>query len=204
MKRTLLLACISAIAAGLAPAVSAQAPGGPHGPGHVGAGHGGPGPAGFGLLQFDANADGRLTRAEFDAAQKARFDEIDADKDGSATREEMRAAMKAGRDKAQKARFTALDTDRNGQLSESELKAAPEGGPRGRGPGGPRGGPGKGDHAQGERIGGDADKDGEFTFAEFTARPSEMFTRADANKDGVVTIAELQANAPGMGPGAPR
>lgn len=34
----------------------------------------GPGAAGFALLQHDANGDGRLTRAEFDAAQRARFD----------------------------------------------------------------------------------------------------------------------------------
>ena len=45
----------------------------------------GPGAAGFALLHHDANGDGRLTRAEFDAAQRARFDGVDANKDGSAT-----------------------------------------------------------------------------------------------------------------------
>jgi Ca2+-binding EF-hand superfamily protein len=41
----------------------------------------------------------------------------------------------------------------------------------------------------------DADNDGKLTFAEFTAHPTEAFTRADTNKDGTVTIAELQARA---------
>ena len=43
----------------------------------------------------------------------------------------------------------------------------------------------------------DADRDGKVTFAEFTARGAEAFTRADTNKDGTVTISELQALKPG-------
>jgi hypothetical protein len=191
---------------------------------------------GFGLLQFDANADGRLTRAEFDAAQRARFNQLDGNKDGSATPEEIRAGMQAQaqarREEAQKARFAELDKDKNGQLSQSEfLTASPErdrgprgmqfGGPDGRqppmlaaggprGPGGPlmfggrgprdRAGPGAPGQAgappadRAQRAGpADADGDGKLTFAEFSARGIEAFTRADANKDNIVTIAELQA-----------
>ena len=57
----------------------------------------GPGPGGFGLLEFDTNADGRLTKAEFDAAQRTRFNEMDGDKDGFTTREEMQASFEARR-----------------------------------------------------------------------------------------------------------
>jgi hypothetical protein len=41
--------------------------------------------------------------------------------------------------------------------------------------------------------GGDADKDGTLTRAEFLARPVAMFDHADTNKDGVVTADELKA-----------
>ncbi len=174
----------------LAGAAVAQPPGGP-GPGGR---HGGP----FGLLAMDTNADGKLTRAEFDAGQRARFAEIDANKDGSATPEEFRkfheakgAEMKA---ELSKARFEALDKDKNGQLSPAEMAAGP--GKDGRD--GPRGehrqhGKDRGEHG---RRGGDDDAK-PVSFTEFSARGAEAFTHADANKDGTVTIAELQALKPG-------
>lgn len=203
MKFRLLAAAGLALVAG---AAVAQPPGGGRGPG------------GFGLLEFDANADGKLTKAEFDGAQRARFNRIDANKDGSATPEEFQAARKAEaearRAEMTKTRFTALDTDKNGQISQSEFAAggpAPgrDGGmgPRGHGgrggppmaDGGPRGpgGPGAPSGAGPQRAGRqDANTDGKVTFAEFSARGLEGFTRADANKDGIVTIAELQAMRP--------
>jgi len=167
----------------------------------------GPGAAGFALLQHDANGDGRLTRAEFDAAQRARFDGVDANKDGSATPAEFKASRKAQAGAMRAAsmikRFDELDTDRNGQLSRTEFSTRPvlngrdghqrhEGGRRGGrdcpGPNGP--GPAK-------RA--DANADGTLTLGEFTARGAEVFTKADANKDGVVTVTEMQS----MGPSRP-
>ena len=61
MKYRIIAAATLALFAG---AASAQPPGedGPRGRG----------PGGFGLLEFDTNADGKLTKAEFDAAQRAR------------------------------------------------------------------------------------------------------------------------------------
>lgn len=163
-------------------------------------GHG-HGPGGFGLLELDTNADGKLTRAEFDAAQRARFNQIDANKDGSATSEEFKAfrdaEMQKRRAEMAKIRFDRLDTDKNGQLSQTELAARPDGDDdHGRGRGGRhdghgRGGPGK---ADGHRA--DADKNSKVTLAEFSARGLEAFNRADANKDGTVTVAELQAMRP--------
>ena len=218
MKRHLVLAASLLALAGPA---TAQLPGLMHGPG---------GPRGFGLLEFDSNADGKLTKAEFDAAIRARFNQIDGNRDGSATPEEIRVGMEAQakehREAAQKARFAELDKDRNGQVSQAEFLAGSESmehGPRmrdGRGPGpmlmfggpnrpfGERGPPGlRGPRADAGppppgaapadrqmRAGpADADGDGKLTFAEFSARTAEAFTRADSNKDGTVTIAELQA-----------
>jgi Ca2+-binding EF-hand superfamily protein len=193
MKRFLpLTAIVIALAAGSA-AVAQQA-----GPSPLKGDHRGHG--GFGLLQFDTNADGKLTKAEFDNAQRTRFNELDGNKDGFATREEMQAAVETRRANAGKERFAVLDTDKNGQLSASEFAAARERGP---GPDGPRmrmggrggpDGPGRpGGFGRGGPGGPDADNDGRISFAEFTARGSEGFARADTNKDGTVTIAELQA-----------
>lgn len=67
---------------------------GPHG----GRGHGGMGgmmAGGHMAMMADANKDGTVTRAEFDAGVKAHFDMADANKDGKITHEERRAAMKA-------------------------------------------------------------------------------------------------------------
>ncbi|RYZ12611.1 MAG: calcium-binding protein [Alphaproteobacteria bacterium] len=163
----------------------------PAGPGR------GPGPGGFGLLEFDGNADGKLTKTEFDAGQRARFDKIDANKDGSITREERAAYFKADADarraEVTKTRFADLDKDKNGQLSQSEFSA---GGARadGKGPGRHHGGRSMGGNP--ERVRADADKDAKTSFADFSARGAEAFARADANKDGTVTIAELQALKP--------
>lgn len=202
MKLRLFAAAAIALAAG---AASAQPPGA--------ASHGRDrGPSGFGLLEFDANADGKLTKAEFDAAQRARFNQIDANKDGTATSEEFQTARKAAGEarKAEisKARFTALDTDKNGQISQAEFAAgAPgrdgnKGGRRsgghrhmGPGPGGPQAAAGPDGAKRAGRQ--DADSDGKITFAEFSAGGTAAFTRADANKDGTVTVAELQAMKPG-------
>jgi EF hand len=188
--------------------------------------HGPGGLRGFGLLEFDANADGKLTKSELDAGIRARFNQIDGNRDGAATPEEIRVGMEAQakehREAAQKARFIELDKDKNGQISQIEFLAGAEsrdgglrmrdgrgpgpvlmfGGPGGpfgeRGPRGPRGDaaspPGAPAADRPLRAGpADADGDGKLTFAEFSARTAEAFTRADGNKDGTVTIAELQA-----------
>lgn len=210
------------------------------------------GGTGFGILQYDANADGKVTTAEFDAAQRKAFAEIDGDKDGSATPEEIRtgraAQARARHESVLKASFAEMDANKNGQVTEAEFLAAHKDSDSDRGlrirargpgpdrpgpmfvPGGP-GGPGFGRGERGRIAGGpdipglppgapqagtqgappqpgaapaqrqmragpaDADNDGKLTFAEFTARPVEAFTRADTNKDGTVTIAELQARA---------
>jgi hypothetical protein len=70
---------------------------GPEGRGEHGRGHRGGGMMGHGamgmLMMADANKDGVITRAEFDAATKAHFDKADANHDGKVTPEERRAAF---------------------------------------------------------------------------------------------------------------
>ena len=66
--------------------------------GHGGRGHGGMKGMMMGggmAMMADANKDGTVTRAEFDAGVKAHFDMADANKDGKITPEERRASMKA-------------------------------------------------------------------------------------------------------------
>ncbi len=175
----------------------------------------GRGPAGgFGLLALDANADGKVERAELAATQRARFDAIDVNRDGQATPDELKAFHEQARAKhmqeAAAGRFAGLDKDGSGQISQTEFTAGLESGREKagghRGPGrevsmrSPAGGPGKhGRGPDGPGLGGprgDADADGKISFAEFSARGVEAFDRADTNKDGVVTIAELQASGP--------
>ena len=64
---------------------------------HGGRGHGMRGKmmGGHMAMMADANKDGTVTRAEFDAGVKAHFDMADANKDGKITPEERRASMKA-------------------------------------------------------------------------------------------------------------
>lgn len=174
--------------ASLAIASTATAMAQPPGPGRGGA---------FGLLAMDANADGKLTRAEFDSAQRGQFARIDVNKDGTATPEEFQAFHKARAAEMKadlsKARFVAADTDKNGQLSQNELAAARESAKED-GRRGHRGGRGRDRGDDRRRDGMDAKP---VSFADFSARGVERFMRADANKDGTVTIAELQALTPG-------
>jgi hypothetical protein len=46
---------------------------------------------------FDANADGTVTLAEWEAFHAGRFDTVDSNKDGTISEDEMRAAKKANK-----------------------------------------------------------------------------------------------------------
>jgi Ca2+-binding EF-hand superfamily protein len=93
------------------PPMAGMEPDGPmaqQGKGHRGMGRGGQGHRGMGhaglammahemMKAADANKDGQIARAEFDAAVKTRFDKADANKDGKISPEERLAAMVAMR-----------------------------------------------------------------------------------------------------------
>lgn len=162
------------------------------------------GASGFGLLRFDLNNDGKVTRGEVLAAEKTRFAEADADKDGFVTPEEIRTAMTQ---RMIKARFASLDTDHNGQISMAEFeKAHLEGrgidrnlGPR---PGGPafearheRNGAGQHRH---RGPGGQhrADVAGVAPGASSDAAPDvRRMGPGDANADGKLSLDEFSARS---------
>ena len=189
------------------------------GPG-FGRGMGGPGmmmgvPGGFGILQYDANADGKVTKAELDAAARKAFADFDGNKDGFATPEEIRAGAeiqaKARHEAMLKVRFAEMDANKNGQLTEAEFLAAQKDqdgdrGPRMRGPGGP--GPmfmrdGRGDRGdrevrieRGRRFGGPPGAPGIPGGQQQAGQPAPGPMRAgpaDANADGKLTFEEFAA-----------
>ncbi len=149
---------------------------------------------------------GPTTRAEVQAKVQEHFAKVDANKDGAITQAEFdahRAAMKAewqGKRAERRAEmFGKLDIDKNGQLSQAEFNA-----PRpDRGEGEHRGGHRRGHHMGGMAMMGgkggdwfarlDANKDGKVTLAEASAKSLEMFDKADTNKDGTVTPEERKA-----------
>ncbi len=79
--------------------------------------------------QMDANADGAVSRSEFNAFNAKRFKEMDSDKNGKVTLEEMKGLrMKAmasrGMEHLDK-RFAAADTNHDGGLDREEAQALP-------------------------------------------------------------------------------
>lgn len=154
--------------------------------------------------EMDANHNGAVTRAEFDAAQNAQFARMDANHDGSVTREERRAAfeaMRASRPQRERpnidanndgtitrdeflapptARFAELDKNRDGRLTGDEK---PQRGMFGHHRRGHRG-DGEG------RRGADANRDGVITQAEHRAHGAATFERMDRNHDGQLTEAD--------------
>jgi Ca2+-binding EF-hand superfamily protein len=150
-------------------------------------------------------AKGPTTRAELLAKVQERFVKVDADKDGAITRAEFdahRATMKAEHEARRAQRraehFAELDTDKSGQLSKEEFSAPRSEGERHGHRGMHHGGWGK---MHGMGMGGgegwfdrlDANKDGRVTLAEAQAVPLAMFNKADVNKDGTVTPEERKA-----------
>lgn len=143
---------------------------------------------------IDANRDGAVTQAEFDAGKQ-----------------KMQAEREAMRAKRHAEHFTRMDANKDGQLSRAEFDAAHAqrmgehrgmGGHDGMGMGDhdmKMGGHGMGMGGHGMKMGGmafadvDANKDGRVTLAEASAKALAWFDRIDANKDGTVTPEERKA-----------
>jgi len=73
--------------------------------------------------RIDADADGVVTRAEFDAELAARQAGLDANNDGAVTFEEARAFREAQREVRARERFMRLDRDGNGIVTTAEVSA---------------------------------------------------------------------------------
>jgi hypothetical protein len=85
------------------------------------------GPEGMGsrLMAADANKDGAITKAEFDASRAARFTEMDKNKDGFLARDEMMADRPGGMPAGGKRAFGRgdIDADKDGKISKAEFLA---------------------------------------------------------------------------------
>lgn len=164
------------------------------------------------LFEADANNDGVVTRAEFDAAREARFAQQDANNDGQLTREEMREGRGRGEHGGRHGgrgwgrgggmHLAGADANNDGNITRDEFLARPiqmfdrldanhdgviaqtERPQRGE-----RG-------ARGERPDFDANNDRQFSRSEFAAMGEGMFERLDANNDGRVTREEADAVRP--------
>ncbi len=156
------------------------------------------------LFQADADNDGAVTRAEFDAARNARFARMDDDDDGRLEHgEHARGEHRRGRgghgehhnwagadanDDGAISRdeflalplrmFTRLDTNNDGSISadeQAQMRAHHE----------------ERRAAHGRRM--DADGDRQLSREEFVAAGANLFGRLDANSDGRVTREEAEA-----------
>lgn len=164
-------------------------------------------PQARGVFSMDANADGTLTRQEFDAARASRFATLDADRNGQLTREEMRAQRGERRHRGHRGgmhHLTRADANNDGAITREEFLARPtqmfarldtnndgvisadERPQRRERPEGER-------TERRERPNFDANNDRQISRAEWDQMGASMFQRLDANSDGRVTQEEAQA-----------
>lgn len=168
--------------------------------------HGG---RGGGMLQADANHDGSITRAEYQAWIDQRFAARDADHDGRIAPGERqrggaagtggRTVDQAGFRRAALARFDRLDTNHDGTVDAQEQAAARElmrfrmagrGGEHGPGMGR---GMGRGQGGGRAMLAADTNNDGRISRDEFLAAARTRFDRMDTNHDGYIDQGERPA-----------
>jgi Ca2+-binding EF-hand superfamily protein len=131
-----------------------------------------------------------LTRAAVGAKLDSDFKAVDANGDGKVTKAEIEAALSRRASDAenllkqrQKADFDKLDTNHDGQLSLAEYEAATSLKPR----------EGAAD-LRIKQL--DTNKDGILTAAEFRSQALAEFDKLDKNKDGSLSVQERIAAAP--------
>jgi len=88
-----------------------------------------------GVMRYDANKDGWVDKAEWNAGQEARFKELDTNKDGKLSQDELFARTPAApgnvlptdrQFERQTAFFQRMDTDKDGFVSKSEFMVQAE------------------------------------------------------------------------------
>jgi Ca2+-binding EF-hand superfamily protein len=148
-----------------------------------------------------ADADSRISRAEFVDQRVARLTAQDANGDGQVAAEERQAARQARRAAGADALFARMDADNNGSVTRAEFDAARASGHAGRrdraghGQGGRhgRGGPGRGEGGRAGLAAG-----APVVIADARTRAEQGFARLDSDNDGFVTAAERRAGREGM------
>lgn len=141
---------------------------------------------GKGMARMDTDGDGRVSKAEAQAAASRfaeRFDAMDANKDGYLDRADMQARMAERR----AGFFAAADANRDGRLSRDEFTAH-------------RSAQATQRHQAMEQRAKAAGK-ALPTQAERAKRMAEAFDRIDTNKDGAISRAEFDAHKPMHGAG---
>ncbi|MGZ2412332.1 Ca2+-binding EF-hand superfamily protein [Sphingomonas sp. F9_3S_D5_B_2] len=144
------------------------------------------GPA-FAQAAKPATAPSQITRTQLGQQLDAEYKELDANADGKLTKAEIETAMSRRASQAQtqlrqeqKSDFDKLDADHNGQLSLAEFQAQATITPRA----------GLAD-ARVQLL--DTNKDGSISATEYRNGTLTQFDRVDKNKDGVVSAAEASA-----------
>lgn len=136
---------------------------------------------GMGMMRMDADNDGRISRAEAQAAATRlveRFDAMDANKDGYVDHAEMQSRRAMFRS----AYFGTADTNKDGYLSRDEFAAHQ-----------------KAMHAKRPQPGAGQPM---MSEAQRAQRMAGAFDRFDADKDGRISKAEFESAQPMGGPGA--
>ncbi|MGZ9113709.1 MAG: GA-like domain-containing protein [Brevundimonas sp.] len=142
-------------------------------------------------LRADADADGRISQAEFVSQRVQRLTTADANRDGSVAPEEMRAIAQARMARRADARFQRLDANSDGAISRAEFDspraARAEAGPQRARPA--RMHRGARMAHRGQRMA----ARGPVSIAEAQGKAEQAFVRLDADRDGFITVAERQA-----------
>ncbi len=122
------------------------------------------------IRDYDANHDGQVTRAEFDAGRVARFRATDTNGDGWVSEDEY-VAEYSGRLEQQ---LAASDRSEEKKAEERQRQIRQT-------------------HVRFGVL--DKDKDGKMTQAEYDASGARAFAEQDDDKDGIITQADAAATA---------
>jgi len=122
------------------------------------------------IHDYDSDQDGRVTRAEFNAARIARFQATDANKDGWVSKEEYVSEYSARLE--QRLMASSRTAEKKAEERQRQIRQA---------------------HVRFGVL--DRDKDTKMTQAEFDASGARAFAEQDYDKDGIVTQADVTATA---------
>lgn len=122
------------------------------------------------IHDYDADHDGQVTRAEFDAGRIARFKATDANGDGWLSEEEYVGEYRARLE--QQLAASNLGEDKKTEERQRQLRQA---------------------HVRFGVL--DKDKDGKMVQPEYDASGARAFAEQDNDKDGIVTAADAAATA---------